>query len=469
MSFFRRLEESCRVKNSLLCVGLDPPLVNHEANGEGDLGDPLKVESAMESVTASIVSKNKAIIEETLQSASCYKLNIAFYEAYGPRGLEALKRTIDFIPEETPTIIDAKRNDIGNSTEAYAVSLFDFYGADSVTVNPYMGKDSIKPYLKYRERGLFMLCRTTNPGSDKIQKLPVGSGNSPLYMEIARQVLTWGGNIGLVVGATDYKSIKRIREEFPGVWLLTPGIGAQGGSLEKAVRLGVRDDSLGMLPSVSRSIYTSNNPGKKAAELKEKINSLLGERKKLYRGFDTEEGRQNDLLKGIVDEGCLKFGRFKLKSGKISSYYLDLRRIISNPSLLSKTADAYAEILKKLDFQRIAAIPVSSIAISSLVSSKLEKPLIYPRLSLKDHGTGNRIEGNYCKGEKVVLIDDVITTGKSKVEAIKVLREAGLEVSDMVVLVNRMEEVDEELPRYNVKLHYYAHIDELIDLMKLTA
>ena len=452
MTFFKKLEKSCREKHTLLCVGLDPPL-QRITNGSSFIFD-------------SIIYKNESVIEKTLNFAACYKLNIAFYEAYGPKGLEALEETLKVIPKETPTIIDAKRNDIGNTSKAYAESLFNFYRADCITVNPYLGKDSILPYLNYRDKALFMLCRTTNPGSDKIQKIHVKSSDSPLYLEIAREVLTWGEQIGLVVGATDHTSISRIREEFPDVWMLTPGIGAQGGSLEKAVQTGIRHDGLGVLAAVSRSIYSDSRPDIKAKEFRDRINSIVQSRKKNFKGLDLKKSKRAKLLNDIVGEGCLKFGNFKLKSGKTSTYYLDLRLIISNPALLSRTADAYIEILKEADFQRIAAVPISAIPVATLVSLKLGKPLIYPRLTIKDHGTGKRIEGKYIPGEKAVLIDDVISTGKSKMESIRVLKAEGLEVRDMAVLVNRGENLNSELAESGIKLHSYADINELIDIAK---
>ncbi|RKX83030.1 MAG: orotate phosphoribosyltransferase [Spirochaetes bacterium] len=459
MSFFKKLEKNCREKETLLCVGLDPPLERLNNDRINFISD-------------SIASKNKSVIEKTLSFAACYKLNIAFYEAYGPKGLEALTETLKVIPKDMPTIIDAKRNDIGNTAEAYAESLFNFYCADCITINPYLGRESVLPYLGYRDKALFALCRTTNPGSDRIQKIPVKTSNlnnsydSPLYLEIAREVLTWGEQIGLVVGATDYTSISRIRKEFPGIWMLTPGIGAQGGSLEKAIQLGMRDDGLGILPAVSRSIYTDSRPGMKAKEFRDRINSLLQSRKKIFQGIDIKKSTREELLNDIIQEGCLQFGSFKLKSGKTSSYYLDLRLLISNPALLSRTADAYIGMLKELDFQRIAAVPISAIPVASLVSLKLGKPLIYPRLTVKDHGTGKKIEGNYIPGEKVVLIDDVISTGKSKMESIRVLKTAGLKVSDMAVLVNRGEKLNSELVKSGIKLHSYADINELIGTAK---
>ncbi len=453
-NFFSRLEEVCKKKESLLCVGLDPRISI----------------SGNEDIVSTILDFNRKIIEETHQYSACFKPNIAFYEAFGLEGLQALKDTLSLIPDETPVILDAKRNDIGHTAGAYAQSIFGYYRADCTTINPYLGNETVLPFLKYPGKGIFALCRTSNPGSAAIQRLTVlKKGINPLYLEIAREVSSWGREIGLVVGATDIEALERIREELPEIWILSPGIGAQGGSIEETVRAGIRSDQLGLLPVVARCICQDPCPGKKARIFRDRINSArLKARKSFHLGKPDKDPEKLNLLKEIVQNDCLKLGRFKLKSGKISPFYLDLRRIISNPSLLAGIADVYIKLMEKLEFTRIAAVPVAAIPIATAISMKTGIPFIYPRIVPKGHGSGNRIEGSFSMGERVVLIDDLITTARSKLEAIKILGEEGLIVSDLIVLVERDITGREELAKRGIRVHSYADISELLDLTEVS-
>ncbi len=460
LSFFANLESVCRKKQSLLCVGLDPRFECDDAK-----------EAAQR-----MLQRNREIIEQTLPYAACYKPNIAFYEAYGLDGLKALKETLELIPKDTPVILDAKRNDIGQTATAYARALFDYYGVDSATLNPYLGRESIRPFLEHSGKGLFLLCRTSNPESGDLQDLEVyrknpGGGRShttcPLYLEIAREVCSWSPDVGLVIGATDPEALETVRDQLPGVWILCPGIGAQGGSLEAAVQTGLREDGLGLLLVVGRSIYQDPNPGQKAQAFRDRINrEAAGSRNRRNARSLRKEIRRVALLEEIIEQGCLKFGSFRLKSGAISPHYLDLRQIISSPGLLSNVAEAYEELLRPLVFDRIAAIPVAAVPLAAAASLRLGKPFIYPRLTVKGHGTGNAIEGFFEKGDRVVLLDDVISSARSKLEAIEILEGAGVEVTDLVVLIDRESGGREEIERRGIRFHTFARISELLELAR---
>jgi uridine monophosphate synthetase len=475
--FFARLERSCRDKGSLLCVGLDPRL------GEEERLDP----------AAAIEAQNRRLIEQTLPYACSYKPNIAFYEAFGLPGLSALKRTLEMIPRDTPVILDAKRGDIGATAEAYAEALFGYYGADAATVSPYLGGESVQPLLAREGKGVFVLCRTSNPQAGKLQRLRVsGPGRErteevPLYLQVAREACSWGREVGLVVGATDPEALETVRRELPAVWILCPGIGPQGGSLEQAARTGRRADGLGLLVAISRAIADAPNPGQLARECRDRINQAAAGSAEQRRGAvgvssgvgsgDAKPGllpgalrelggelAKLRLLERLLEHGCLQFGQFRLKSGQISPYYMDLRRIISSPPLLARVADAYAELLQRLDFQRIAAIPLAALPIAAAVSLRLGVPFVYPRMVTKEHGTGNSIEGYFRPDDRVVLLDDVISTARSKLEAIEVLAREGLRITDLVVLVDRESGGREEIERHGVRCHAYARISELLDL-----
>jgi orotidine-5'-phosphate decarboxylase len=223
MNFIEKLAKASRKNKSLLCVGLDT--------------DPALLPDNM-----NVLEFNKAIIDATADQVCAYKPNIAFYEAMGLEGLEALKSTRDYIPADIPVIIDAKRGDIGNTAKAYARSLFDNFNFDAMTASPYLGLDSLQPFIDYKDKGVFILCRTSNPGAADFQSLKVETDNGVkmLFEVVAEKVNEWNkhGNLGLVVGATYPQELKTIRERYPQMPLLIPGVGTQGGELSETVRYG---------------------------------------------------------------------------------------------------------------------------------------------------------------------------------------------------------------------------------------
>ena len=268
-SFRDRLTRAFEANRSLLCVGLDP--------------DPALM--AIPDVDAF----NRAIVDATSDLVCAYKPNLGFYEALGADGLRALWDTIDHIRRAAPSAIilaDAKRGDIASSSVKYARALFDVWGFDAATVNPYQGGDSLAPFLEYGDRGVFVLCRTSNRGAGELQDLPVDgvNGARPLYEVVAERASAWNGrgNVGLVVGATYPEQLRRVRALCPDMPVLLPGVGAQEGELRASVNAGVDGNGRGLIVSSSRSVlYASSGndfaeAARAAAErLRDEIDDIL--------------------------------------------------------------------------------------------------------------------------------------------------------------------------------------------------
>ena len=227
-----------------------------------------------------VLQFNKAIIDATCDLVCAYKPNLAFYEALGTEGLTILEETIRYIPGDIPVIGDAKRGDIGNTAKAYAKALFAVFGFDAATVNPYLGFDSIEPFIRYQDEGVFILCRTSNRGATDFQNLC--TDGLPLYEAVARKAKEWNiyGNIGLVVGATYPDDLKKVRSICPEMPLLIPGIGAQGGDLASTVHYGVDAQGDKAIINVSRQIlYASKDKdfAEAARNMAEKIRTQIND------------------------------------------------------------------------------------------------------------------------------------------------------------------------------------------------
>ncbi len=221
-------------RNSFLCVGLDP--------------DPAKIPAGV-----SVLDFNKAIIDATREYCVAYKPNIAFYECLGLKGWEILEETLAYIGRDHYTIADAKRGDIGNTSNYYAKTFFETYPFDSITVAPYMGRDSVESFLQYEGKWAIILALTSNPGAMDFEMLP--TNDQKVFEKVLQKSSEWGTshNTMYVVGATRAEMLSDVRKIVPDHFLLVPGVGAQGGSLEEVFRHGANDD-IGLLVNASRSI-----------------------------------------------------------------------------------------------------------------------------------------------------------------------------------------------------------------------
>lgn len=241
----QELINQIKEKKSFLCIGLDT--------------DSAKIPKHLLSFEDPVFEFNKRIIDETKDLCVAFKLNIAFYESQGINGWKSLMKTIDYIPKDIFTIADAKRGDIGNTSSMYAKTFFESMDFSSITVSPYMGSDSVEPFLKFKNKWVILLALTSNLGSQDFQKISDSNGVN-LYENVIRKSAKWAGDDRMmyVVGATQSKLIKEVRKIVPNHFLLVPGIGAQGGNLSEVIENGLNSD-YGLLINSSRSIIYSDS------------------------------------------------------------------------------------------------------------------------------------------------------------------------------------------------------------------
>ncbi|CDJ69477.1 orotidine-monophosphate-decarboxylase, putative [Eimeria necatrix] len=288
-SFLQKLTRRIKEHGTILCVGIDPPLACPTTDDLRGFNRQQLLEDLHE--------KCVCLIRKTSDFVCCFKPNVAFFEQYGSGGMEVLQRICREIPEDIPIILDAKRAATDEAAEAMASAFYSAYNADCVTLDPYLGEGAILPFIKEKGKGVFVVCRSSNPRSSDLQGFIVVEGfgaaagkedGAPVevFMEVAHmcdrarrqrepELSKEGGLVGIVVGSTYPKDMKRIRSAFPDLWFLSPGIGAQGGDLAATIEAGLRQDGLGLIVNVGRAISEAKDPGKAAEAFRDEMRQIM--------------------------------------------------------------------------------------------------------------------------------------------------------------------------------------------------
>ena len=413
MDFFTKLASAMQRNQSLLCLGLDP---NPELMPDGDCSHPTER-------IARLRHWLQFLIEETADLVCAYKPTLGFYTALGPDGLDLLQHILTLIPAEIPVILDAKHGDLNTSTRL-AETVFERWNVDAITLSPYAGQDLAAPFLLYPDRAVVVLCHTSNPAAVTLQAYP--HDEMPLYQQVVQEVQTWGTaeQVALEVGTANPEILARIRAIAPERTILARSIWAEGSNLGQFLAAGLNASGGGLLLPIPQDFLSDDQPAVKIQHLRDEINQLKNEVERpgstcsLWLPDVCWLGKRPyaELVLQLYDIGCIIFGDHVQASGRTLPYYIDLRRIISNPQVFHQILKAYADILQTLTFDRIAGIPYGALPTAAGLALSLHRPMVFPRKEVKAHGTRKLVEGHFQPGETVVVVDDILISGKSAVE-----------------------------------------------------
>jgi uridine monophosphate synthetase len=459
MSFFEKLNAAIAQNQSLLVAGLDP---NPEM-----MPTRYSQQPSHSSINA-FWDWLQYTIAETSNLVCAYKPTFGFYKSLGIPGLELLHQVLAAIPPHLPIILDAKHGDHNTST-VFAQTAFETWQVDAVTLSPFSGQEHIAPFLIYPGKAAFVLCCTANSGAVALQHYP--SPDSPLYLQVVQEAKNWGTpeQLALEVGTTAPDILSQIRAIAPERIILARGIWSQECDLSQILAAGLSANGDGLLIPVPQDMLASERPAQAIAPLRESINELRHQIVREGSSCDLwtpdicllSQHPYQDLILQLYDLGCILFGEFVQASGAIFPYYIDLRKIISNPQLFHQVLHAYADILKNLSFDRIAGIPYGSLPTATGLALRLHHPMIFPRKEVKAHGTKRLIEGHFEPGERVVVVDDILISGKSVMEGAQKLESAGLNVEDIVVFIDHEQGVKDKLKVQGYQAHSVLTLSEI--------
>ncbi|HEY9908020.1 MAG TPA: bifunctional orotidine-5'-phosphate decarboxylase/orotate phosphoribosyltransferase [Thermosynechococcaceae cyanobacterium] len=451
MTFSDKLVTTIAQNQSLLFVGLDPNL------------EMLPERFRQSDHLSDLRNWLLWVIAETQEWVCAYKPTLGFYQALGPSGLQLLEQVLEAIPAHIPVILDAKHGDLNTST-AIAHTAFAQWNVDAITLTPYSGQDLATPFLVYPGKAVFVLSCTANSAAIALQQSPA---DSPLYERVVQEARAWGTpeQLGLEVGTTSPTVLGRVRTIAPERLVLARSLW-QGGDLSQLLIAGLDRNGAGLLIPVPQDLLRPDRLAE-VFTLRHEVNQF----RQVQQESSCEVWTANictvdrqphlDLILQLFDVGCIMFGEFVQASGAVFPYYIDLRKIISNPQLFHQVLSAYAEILQGLNFDRIAGIPYGSLPTATGLVLHLNVPMIFPRKEVKAHGTRRMVEGNFHPGETVVVVDDILISGNSAIEGAAKLESVGLQVKDIVVLLDHEQGVKDRLQAKNYRGHSVLTISEV--------
>ncbi|TAE92655.1 MAG: bifunctional orotidine-5'-phosphate decarboxylase/orotate phosphoribosyltransferase [Oscillatoriales cyanobacterium] len=451
-NFFDKLLAAVEINQSLLYLALDP--------------DPETL-PAMVSMTGEetrsfvtdLLKRLKSAIDQTADLICACKITLGFYQSLGIPGWQLLQQILTIIPAHLPVILDAKHSDL-NTSAVFAKTVFQDWQFDAITLSPYAGFDEVAPFLLYPGKTVFVLCATANPSAAALQEYP--TAENPLYLQLVRVSQTWGTpeKLGLEVGVMP-DMLARIRKAAPERLILVEGDIAEENDLTE-------ENDLAQLLAAGLS--------KNRREIEKLRDNINKERLRAIEGSPTCElwlpdvcflqpEPNRDLILQLYDIGCVVFGDHVQASGAVFPYYIDLRKIISIPQIFHQIVSAYADILKDLKFDRIAGIPYGSLPTATGLALRMERPMIFPRKEVKTYGAGKLIEGHFQPGETIVVVDDILISGKSVMEGAGKLKSAGLNVEDIVVLIDHEQGVKDKLQANGYRAHSVLALSEIAEIL----
>jgi uridine monophosphate synthetase len=417
------------------------------------------------------------IIQSTADLVCAYKPTLGFYTALGAGGLELLAKTLAVIPPEIPIILDAKHADLNSST-VMAKTAFEQWGVDAITLSPYVGQDLAARFLMYPDRAIFVSCYSSNTTAQDFQEYP--NREQPLYLNVVQNCQAWAGmdNLALEIGAANPEALAKVRSLAPerlilarSIWANSQGSGQRIENLSAILNAGLDANGDGLILPVNQDALAIGEPAQLVRSLRDEVNQAIALTTHQRPTCDLwmpnvclldQAGHPHaNLILQLFDIGCITFEETVQASGQVFPYYIDLRRIISNPQVFDAVIGTYAEILQDLKFDRIAGIPYGSLPTASGLALRLNFPLIFPRKEVKAYGARRLIEGNYEAGETIVVVDDILISGKSAIEGAQKIESCGLKVRDIVVFIDHESGVCDRIQKSGYSPHAVLKISEI--------
>ncbi|GBO54633.1 orotidine 5'-phosphate decarboxylase / Orotate phosphoribosyltransferase [Pseudanabaena sp. lw0831] len=481
MSFASKLRTAIATNQSILCLGLDPNPEVMPAKYKAKYDSEMNTGAYPDRTVAYLWEWMNFIIQSTADLVCAYKPTLGFYTALGAGGLELLAKTLAAIPPEIPIILDAKHADL-NSSSVMAKSAFEQWGVDAITLSPYIGQDLAARFLMYPDKAIFVSCYSSNTTAQAFQEYP--NPEKPLYLNVVQNCQAWAGmeSLALEIGAANSDALAKVRSLAPerlilarSIWANSQGNGQANNqsikNLAEILNAGLDANGGGLILPVNQDVLAIGEPAQLVRSLRDEVNQAIAATPHDRPACDLwmpnvclldQAGHPHaNLILQLFDIGCITFEETVQASGQIFPYYIDLRRIISNPQVFDAVIGTYAEILQNLKFDRIAGIPYGSLPTASGLALRLNFPLIFPRKEVKAYGARRLIEGNYEAGETIVVVDDILISGKSAIEGAQKIESCGLKVRDIVVFIDHESGVCDRLQESGYSPHSVLKISEI--------